>query len=78
MLAEKARQKGGLRENDIPEMEDSQQGFAVAVVPSIAKLVLPLEEQLGQHTICKPLFNSASTIGGLNPRKRDDKLKFTT
>ena len=78
-LAEKARQKGGLRENDIPEMEDSQQGFGVgATVAPLVKLMLPLEEQLGQQTLRKPVFNSASTIGGLAPRKRDDKLKFTS
>jgi hypothetical protein len=72
VLSEKAKQNGGLRENDIPEIEDSQQGFI-----SLPKSILPLEEQLGQQTIRKPIFNSTSTIGGLNPRKRDDKLKFT-
>lgn len=60
-------------------MEDSQQGFGVGVtVAPIVKLMLPLEEQLGQQTLRKPVFNSASTIGGLAPRKRDDKLKFTS
>jgi hypothetical protein len=71
VLCEKAKLKG-LRENDIPDIEDSQ-GFT-----NINKNYHIPEDPVVQQTLRRPVFNQtgASTIGGFFIKKKDDKLKL--
>lgn len=68
-LSEKAKQKG-IKDYEIPEMEESQ-SFATAVkspsVPDLANL---------QTTMRKPFFNPSgmTTFGGFAAKKKDDRI----
>lgn len=70
LLSEKARTRG-MRENDIPEMEESQ-GF------NLNKNYHLPEDPVVMGALAlkkKPGFSSAATIGGLG-RKKDDRAKI--
>ena len=70
VLCDKAKLKG-LKENDIPDIEDSQ-GFA-----NINKNYHIPEDPVVQQTLRRPGYNQtgATTIGGFGIKKKDDKIK---
>jgi hypothetical protein len=51
-------------------MEDSQ-GFA-----NLTKNYHVPEDLILQNTSRKPMFSTSSTIGGLLPKKKDDRMKI--
>lgn len=78
-MCEKARQKG-IKDNDIPDLEDSQTFLSMMVnktphVPQIS--VIPEKTLTMPNVIRKPMLNQSgsSTFGGFAMKKKDDKLR---
>ena len=84
-MCEKARQKG-IKDNDIPDLEDSQTFLSMMVnktphvphVPHVPQIsVIPEKTLTMPNVIRKPMLNQSgsSTFGGFAMKKKDDKLR---
>ena len=81
-MCEKARQKG-IKDNDIPDLEDSQTFLSMMVnktphVPHVPQIsVIPEKRLTMPNVIRKPMLNQSgsSTFGGFAMKKKDDKLR---
>jgi hypothetical protein len=76
-LTDKAKERG-LRNCDIPDIEDSQ-GFLNLTMKTPHLTEDPLiQTTLMQTSFRKPGFNQSgsSTIGGFGLKKKDEKIKF--